>query len=164
MVDSILYVAEQRAWEKPDSTLRERKHWADSAVNTRLKCTRINAYQASNRDKRYLDYTAASLETLEEEYGDTFQQNLAEDPLFLNEDEAYWLVKTYTSRQEYFTALVVDAVVNHDVMEYNEEGVSTLSAKRLKRHLASLTDSFADYLQSEYEIDEKVARKAVAVV
>lgn len=164
LVDSITYVAEQRAWEKPGSTLRERKHWADSAVNMRMKCTRINAYQASNRDKRYLDYTSASLESLEEEYGDAFQQNFAEDPLFLSDDEAYGLVKGYINHQEYFTALVVDAVVNHNVLEYNEAEGSQLSVKRLRKHLSTLPDDFARYLQEEYSVSEKQATSAVSAV
>ena len=151
LVDTITYIAQQRAWESEGSSLRSRKNWADSAVNTRMKCTRINAYQASNRDKRCLDFTSGSFEGMEEEYGDAFHQNFAEDPSFINDDDAYTLIKKYIERQEYFTALVVDAVVNHNVVDYNQDGTSVLSQKKLKKHLFSIGKEFEDYLVEEYD-------------
>ena len=163
VLDSIRYVASKRAWEQAGNTLVKNKRWADSAVHTRLKCTRINAYQASNRDKRIADYTSNSWEAMQEEFGDSFHSSLVEEEVDKSADYAYHLFTKYVERQEYFTALIVDAIVNHDVLEEDEKG-SGLSVKKLKKHLTALDDKFWTWLKSEYNLPAERVKRIREVV
>ena len=88
----------------------------------------------------------------------------AAEPFFFRQSREKGSVKLYAEVQEYFTALVVDAVINHNVVEYKDDGTSMLSQKKLKKHLFSIGKEFEDYLVEEYDISKERAHKVMFVL
>ena len=151
LIDSIEYALKHRRWESPDSSIYNDPNGPDKVINRKMKCTRINLYQFTNRKKRKDEFGLMSLDELTEKVNDTnFALVDKENEISsIVTDIVEYVHKTF-HKGEYFSAFLMDAIINGDVFEYDNANVSEFSMRKMVRFMKTLDDSFVSYFSNTY--------------
>ena len=165
LIDSINYALKHRRWESPDSSIYNDPNGPDKVINRKMKCTRINLYQFTNRKKRKDEFGIMSLDELTEKVNDTnFALVDKENTL----ESVTMDIRTYISKifgqEEYFLAYLLDAIVNGDVFEPDENGVVDFSMRKILRFMRTIDDAYIKYFIEEYSANPKRAKDSIRYI
>ena len=158
LIDTIMYALKHRRWEDVDSTLYNDPMGPDRAINTKMKCLKINQYQYSNRKKRKDEFGTMSLEALAEKMNDnTFglidnSSELDKQSIDINE-----YIKKLFLKKDYFMAYMLDGIINVDVFDDEDGTKNILSVKKLSRFLRNLTQDYCEEFAERYGVDRDIA-------
>lgn len=146
----------------------------DKIINRCCGSMRGRVYQYLNKDKRKIDTQIYSIDQLEEELGDSFQdKNSFTEFSSELESGAFCLVQELLKRGEVIEAIIVDGIINHDtskrvkVLENNKRVVTeAFDPRKLVQHLGSIDRAFMYKFKSIYTTDfdlDKVTDKVVSL-
>lgn len=159
LIDTIMYALEHRRWEDEDSTIYNDPNGPDKAINTKMKCMKINQYQYSNRKKRKDAFGTVSLDELSEMFNDSntgLLDTTSDDSR--QEMDIKEFIKSLFQKKDYFMAYMLDAILNANVFEDDRSSYTTVfSAKRLSKFMRRLTDDYCLQFAERYEVDADVA-------
>lgn len=163
VVDSIQNTLKNRPWLDEQSKLYQDSNAPDKCINVGILHERANWYQATNRDKRVLNYTIKSLDEMKEEinYEEKTFDNTEDNITRIDKD----VVLKYFIRKEYFISFLVDIICNYDCYKLNREGKYVLNKHKLNKHLLDIkTDEYIKHFSDYYDIDEKQVRLAADLI
>ena len=112
LVNSILYVLKKRQWLNPKSSLYQDINAPDRAINTNLRCLRVNHIVSTNRDKKKTNINTVSIERLYEENKDyilpIYKDNYEETT------SLYEIVKDCVKKHNLLKGIIIDVLANED--------------------------------------------------
>lgn len=150
-INSLLYALKSRPWADKDSSVYKDPKAIEKILNTCVKCDRANWFQASNRYKRRINHGLQSLESLSDEYSDSYlpTELTADAPQFsLCKD----LVLHYFNNQQYLMALMID-VISNDISLENVSDDKSLVAN-IKKSIKSLPENYSTIFSNNYDIEK----------
>lgn len=171
LIDSVLYALKHRPWMDETSALYNDPNGPDKVINRCLKSRRLTHYQLLNKDKRVANLNIISIDDAADEFGD-----YANDALGLTETSDKPAVETVVDKMisgcvdqgNYFTALLLDAMLYTDVLEEpsdNQEEVLTLvSSRKLNKTLFEDFNSYIEDFTSRHPIGDAVKREIIDFV
>lgn len=181
MDDSFYWAFRYRRWRDPENPLHDDPNGPDKVFNQCFFSTRGRYYQHSNKEVRKINWTASSLDALEESVGDHADILGAEDETYHEKE----IVKHLLEQSKIMDALVVDGILYQDVFDeikekdtmqvYNEETEEfedeeyykyshQFNLKKLVKHIKYLNSDFTKYFVNFYELDPETEEKFLAKV
>jgi hypothetical protein len=159
LVDTIMYALEHRRWEDEDSTIFDDPNGPDKAINTKMKCMKINQYQYSNRKKRKDAFGNVSLDEMTEKFSDGNLGLLdTTTDEYRQEIDINEYIRKLFRKKDYFMAYMLDAILNSDVFEDLPGGSGEIfSVKKLSRFMRRLDGDYCRGFAQRYEVDEGIA-------
>lgn len=160
-INSLLYTLEQKPWRDAKSSLYNDPKAIERALNTCVKCDRANWFQASNRYKRVVNHNLSSLESLTEDYKDSF----VPDAMIRNttyDDEYKFMVCNYFDKQQYLMSLIIDVIVNDLPLEHCTDTKSLVLM--IKRCIKSLPKHYYKIFAETYKYPPEKVEKSFAYI
>lgn len=158
LITAVLFALQTKAWRNPDSKIYGDLNGPDKIINRCIKNERANFYQACNRKKRVINFECDSLEKMEEESNIQLESaTLADETSFSNTYSE--IISYYFRKKEYFTAFMLDGIINGDVFKL-EEGQEKYSEKKLIQHLKHLDDRYCAIFSDIHNLDYDLVKKA----
>lgn len=155
--DAIAYALKHRKWEDPTSSIYNDPTGPDKVINRIMKCTRANLYQYTNRKKRKDAFGMKSLDAIAEAVHDnTLEIADSEDHIDrLNLDIKSYIKDVFLSK-DYFTAYMIDIIINDNVFTYDREKCETVfDIKRLSRRICAINEKYCTRFADEYDLPEQ---------
>lgn len=161
LIDSIQYVLDHHVWTNPEHQMYNDPKAPEKAINVVFNSTKINYFVALTRQKRKIDATSISLDSISEEASDSYFLPVF-DNYNLFEDELFDVVKNYYSTYEYFNAICLDLIINEDLVDKSDDFV--LKYKRLKWRLKQINDDYAKLFSAIYGFDYSDVKRSVKYI
>ena len=151
-MQTLHYVLNSHVWTNKKSTLYEDDKAFDKAMAITIQSRRKNFLKAKFRQKRIINSTNYSLDSLEENYTDGYFTSNEDHYLI---DDIYEQIKDeilyYIRYNLYLTALILESIIYGDM--YDDEG--NFNHRKLKKHLKNLSPEFKEYFKKKYSISNK---------
>lgn len=159
-MDSLLYAITYKPWQDPKSGVYQDPKAIEKVLNTCIKCSRANWFQASNRHKRKINHNTSSLEALSEEFKDSYlPRELTVD---LNQDGYTYLIEEAFNKQQYLFALIVDVIV-HDISLDKVTDTKSLILV-IKRSIRTLPVDYYKIFAKNYGFDPQQVEKSFSFI
>lgn len=160
-MDALLYIIKDQPWKDPKSSVYNDPKGLEKTLNVCVKCSRANWFQASNRLKRRINHNVASLDSLAEEYKDSYlprELTIGED-----DDNSYrYIVIECFNKQQYLFALMIDLLVN-DVAVDKCVDTRTL-VLNIRKSIVSLPQDYYKIFAKEYQFNEQQVEKSFSYI
>lgn len=120
VIDAVLYILKSRKWKDPNNKLYGDKDGPDKCLNRCIFSARQRDYYLSNRDKRKINYSKASLDNLMEQVGDHMNTLADQEESITTTDNTVHsldvkiLVTKLFNTNKVIEALIIDNIVNDD--------------------------------------------------
>ena len=160
LIDGIYKALDQHAWTDPLSKLYEDPKGPEKAIVVCILSLRANYYQYTNYDKRKLNYTNLSLDSLEEESSDGYYLPYV-DKYETIEDYLYMNVNHFFSVKDYFSAFFLDALFNFNlIVDKKHEYGYNISINKLSHYINSVGDDYCIQFSHEYGLPVEDVKNA----
>lgn len=158
LIDGIMKALNAHVWTDPNNILYGDPNGPEKAINVCLMSTKINFFNAVNRNKRKVNYTNASLNKLEEDSADGFYIQAPEED-FIGEGFYDSLIIKLFNDKEYFVAFVLDGLLTFNFFDLvNKE--YRFNKKKLKHHLKYVDIDYLKIFAGNYNLDYNLVKKA----
>ena len=167
LMDSLMYSLEKRRWLDEDSNIYNDPNGFDKAVNRRMKSLRLNKYIEAMRQKRRLNYTAVSVESLIEIAGDIFYSEDDDINIDSAKEFAEDVIIDSFNNKKYFRAFLFDIIISSDVFVKNDNKEVEFNYKKTCGFIRNIDERYCKYFSERYIVDyQKVldASKYVTVL
>lgn len=154
-IRGILYTLEHHPWTDPESNLYGDENGPEKAINVCIYSTKLNYYKAVSTAKRRLNNCTLSVEKLAEENPASLNIPVKDKDEYVC-NKIVELIKESFDKKDYWRSFALDAILNSDVFEYEQDGpftVSKFSKKKLKHVLKTIDDSYCNAFARTYEFD-----------
>ena len=156
-MDALLYVLNDQPWNNPKSTVYNDPKALEKSLNTCVKCSRANWFQASNRHKRKINHNLSSLDALSEEYRDAYTPRELIISSDFGNSYTYIVTEAY-NRQQYLLALIVDIIVSDLNLGKCVDNRSLIF--NIKKCIRSLSDNYSYSFAKNYGFDPQQVDKS----
>lgn len=173
----ILDTEKMHKWRDPNSEYSKDKNAPDKFINMSIYSGRQYFYQASNTDKRKVNYTTASIEGQMEDFGDgaaCLENCCCDVEEYMNKIELNRLIQKFFIDDRPIEALIIDGIcyqdsfkeektkVVFDTVDKNGYPVKdkqyrvkyTFNERMLVKHLTSLDDTYSKHFLKFYNINK----------
>lgn len=168
LVHAITYALKHRKWLDPQSSMYNDPAGPDKVINRCIASTRQIFYQASNTDKRKVNFQLESIEKHEDTYGENMRSriDLNAIPTYNSEKDAISaakieeIVRYFTNNDMPFAGVLVDAIAYQDT--FKEKKISALvstfdlNKKKLTDFVNNIDTSFAEYYSKKYKVKKEI--------
>ena len=164
MCDALMYTLKNHKWD--DSPEKYKENAPASIFSTVFKCTRITAYQSSNRHKRKINPTTSSIEKIYDDYNvEPFYREDSDDLInnVLSNYHIFTVVKHFFNKHKFLHAFVIDNIVNGDVFGKVESGIY-LNTQKLRQSLNKMDEQYAKTFSEIYDIPLKEVTDATKTI
>lgn len=167
LVESILFVLSEEAWENPEQSIYQDERGPEKAINLTFQQSIINLYIANQRHKRKASSNALSLDNTlkddDDEDSETFIALLAKDDLANLLEQLFWKdkVKQYFSSRDFVSAFVTDLLIKDPYLIENKDDRYVINSKRVAKELNELPASYASDFSREYGIPKEQVESVV---
>ena len=153
-IQALHYVLHTHPWTNEKSTLYNDEKAFEKAMAITVSSRRKNFLKAKFRQKRIINSTNFSLDSLEEDFTDGYfssqedtvlEDSKKPDTTKLIEDE----IKKYCEYGLYLTALILESIIHGNT--YNDDG--EFDERRLRKILRNLSPEFKLYFVQKYGCD-----------
>lgn len=154
-IEGVLAAIDTHCWTDPDNALYGDSRGPEKAISVCIYSAKLNFFEALNYDKRKISKFSYSLEELEENSSDGYYFPYFDKTPFM-EMYMYKKVRQLFEEYDYFTAFLLDAIVNVDVFSKNIDGsknVYQLSDRKLIKHLRNIDDRYVEIFCNTYNLD-----------
>ena len=160
VIDGILNALDHHVWTDPNNKLHNDPNAPDKAIKVCIYSAKINFFVALNYEKRKATKYSYSLDELSETSSDDYYIPYIEPSPYMKL-YMYNKIRNYFLDYDYFSAFLLDAIVNVDVFSKDEKTEFIgLSNRKLIKHLRSIDDRYIKVFSDEYELDSEQVRKA----
>lgn len=160
-MDALLYVLSDQPWKREGSSVYNDPKGLEKSLNTCIKCSRANWFQASNRHKRRINHNVSSLDALEDEYKDAcVPQELVVD--YSDANSYKYLVLEYFNKQQYLLSLIIDVIVNDLNLEKCKDNKALI--QNIKRSIRSLPEDYSHLFAINYGLEDKLVEKSFSYI
>lgn len=162
--DALMYTLKNHKWD--DSPEHYQENEPASHFMTVFRCTRITAYQSSNRNKRKINATLSSVDKISDEYNvEPFYREEADD--LINKSISNYhittIVKHQIEKHKYLSAFIIDHIVNENVFGKVEDGIY-LDINKLNLSLRKMDQIYAESFAETYEENREDIIRAVGEI
>ena len=160
-IEALMYTLTACPWRDENSSVHNDPKAIEKVLNTCVKCSRANWFQASNRQKRKINHHLASLDALSEEYKDAYMPQ----DLIVNDTSGkgyQYMVVEYFNKQQYLLALMIDVIVNDLDVEKCKDTKSVVS--NIKKCIKSLPEDYPDTFAINYNIPKEQVEKSFSYI
>lgn len=140
LIDSIQYVLKHHVWTDEKHRLFNDPKAPEKAVNVVFNSTKINYFVAQTRQKRKVDATSMSLDSISEEVSDSYFLPTL-DNYNLIETDLNRIISDLYKKYNYFSSICLDLLVNEDLVD-NSDDVN-IKYKKLRFRLKQLDANYA---------------------
>lgn len=168
LIESILSVLEQEAWENPTQSIYKDEKGPEKAINLTFQQNIINLFVANQRHKRKASINALSLDnTLNgEEDSETFVTLLAKDELSILLEQLFWKrkIKQYFQEKEFAAAFVTDLLIKDTSLIENKNEQYVINSRKVAKELNELPPNYVKQFSKEYDIPVEQVEGALSVL
>ena len=169
LIESILSVLEQEAWENPTQSIYKDEKGPEKAINLTFQQNIINLFVANQRHKRKASINALSLDnTLKdgEEDSETFVTLLAKDELSSLLEQLFWKrkIKQYFQEKEFAAAFVTDLLIKDTSLIENKNEQYVINSRKVAKELNELPPNYVKQFSKEYDIPVEQVEGALSVL
>lgn len=156
LIESILFVLSEEAWEDPKQSIYKDERGPERAINLTFQQNVINLFVANQRHKRKASSNALSLDNTlkdnDDEDTETFISLLAKDNLSELLEELFWKekVKQYFKEKDFVSAFVTDLLIKDPDLIEVKENQYVINSKRVARALNELPEDYAYQFSKDY--------------
>ena len=120
-----------------------------------INSMRLGFYQASNYDKRKVNYTTASVDKIIEEGKEIILPKEESNDLSMPDNLVVkQLIEKAFNSKNYYKAFVLDGIVNGDVFEIpKNENKQIFNKKKLAKHLRYLNDDYCKTISTMFNLN-----------
>lgn len=168
-IHSIMRAIEKRPWRDPSNKLFGDPNAPDKVINRKLFSVRQNFYQASNTDKRKVNFNLDSIDEMNSTVGDSYYSNVSGMDELLDENnhsELYMktkackdLVQHLIDKGKVFDALIIDGICFGDTQKerITPNGITTseFSERKLVQHFNDFNENFVNYFSLVYNVNSE---------
>lgn len=147
-LDAFSYVVDRHVWDNKDSSLYKDKNGFVKAMSTCIKSRKLNYIIAQYRQKRIANYTALSIDLLNEIFQEGYF-NYYDNSYISNENEIKNIVVYFFNSKKYLWAFIVDAILNFDVFSNDY----ILDLRKVHKHIRHIDTAFCDNFAITYNLD-----------
>lgn len=156
-INAIMVVVNSKPWDNPESSVYRDPKAVEKIINTCVSCDRANWFQASNRNKRKINHNIGSIESLTDEYGDSF---LPEgENSCLDYDTHKEIVVDYFDKKQYVMAIMIDSIINDIPLDSVKDDKSLV--RLIKNSIRNRPSNYVKYFSDYYEVPEDKVKKAL---
>ena len=153
VLEGIMKALTNHVWLDPKNSLYNDPLGADKAIKVCIGSARINFFNAVNYTKRKINKYTMSLDELEENSPDGYYLPSSKEPEFFT-TYIYTKVKSFFDDYNYFSAFLLDSLINADVFsDLSGKNFHELSFRKLIKHLRNLDDHYCKIFSDTYDID-----------
>lgn len=163
LVSAVQYVLDKQVWTDSNSSIYNDEKAIEKAICQYMSSRRCTYYQAMNRYKRKDGFRVFSLDELAEKYSDGVK---VRDDLIVRDKYNFILtdyIKLLYKNKKYFTAYMVDNIINSNVFKTiepeDEPPREEFSKKRLASRLNELDDKYCIDFAYRYNMDTNDVKK-----
>lgn len=156
-IEALMYTLDAAPWKDEKSTVYKDPKAVEKILNTCVKCSRANWFQASNRQKRKINHHLASLDAMAEEYKDAYTP----PDLIVNDTSGkgyHYLVTEYFEKQQYLFALVIDVIVNDLDLDKCVDTRSLVA--NIRKSIKSLPEDYPSIFATTYGLSTQQVEKS----
>lgn len=169
LIESILSVLEQEAWENPTQSIYKDEKGPEKAINLTFQQNIINLFVANQRHKRKASINALSLDnTLKdgEEDSETFVTLLAKDELSILLEQLFWKrkIQQYFQEKEFAAAFVTDLLIKDTSLIENKNEQYVINSRKVAKELNELPPNYVKQFSKEYDIPVEQVEGALSVL
>lgn len=161
LIDSIQYVLEHHVWTDPNHKLFNDLKAPEKAINVVFNSTKINYFVAQTRQKRKIDATSISLDSISEDVSDAYFLPVMDNYNFIENDFNQLIIRLYKN-YNYFGSICLDLLINEDLVD-NSDDVS-LKYKKLRWRLKQLDKNYAKLFSALYGFKYDDVFKSVSYI
>lgn len=157
VIDGITEALKDRVWKDERNKLFNDSKGPEKAIVVNIMSIRANFYQYTKYDKRKLNYTAYSLDEIEESCSDGYITPYYDkhDDLF---DYMKGEIKSYFSKQDYFAGFFLDALYSYELLfDMGDE----VSIKKFNKYIDSIDDTRVENFSNTYDIRKEEVTAAL---
>lgn len=164
LIEGITYALEKRVWEDPENALYNDPKGPEKAMTVCITSTRATFYQYTKHDKRSLNYTLLSLDSLEENSSDGF---------FLPFFDSYETLQSYVNdkvieafnKKDYFVCFFLDALFNSNIIvDKSKAGDYNINISKFCNYVNEMTDKYLYRISLQYKIDYIILKSAFVYI
>lgn len=158
LIESILFVLSEEAWEDPAQSIYKDEKGPEKAINLTFQQNVINLFVANQRHKRKASTNTLSLDNTlkegDEDDSETFVSLLAKDELSTLLEQLFWKekVKQYYQEKDFIAAFVTDLLIKDTSLVESKDDKYVINARKLAKELNDLTPSYAYQFSTDYDI------------
>ena len=156
-IEGILAAVNTHCWTDPKNSLYQDELGPEKAISVCIYSAKLNFFEALNYDKRKIHKFSYSLDELEENSSDGYYFPYHDKTPYM-EMYMYKKIRSLFEQYNYFTAFLLDAIVNVDVFSKNIDGsgdVYRLSDRKLIKHLRNIDNRYIQIFSNTYDLDKK---------
>ena len=156
-INAIMVVVNSKPWDDPKSSVYKDPKAVEKILNTCVSCDRANWFQASNRNKRKINHNIGSLESLSDEYGDSFLPDCERN--YFDYDTHKEMVLEYFNKKQYVMSILIDSIVNDIQLDAVKDDKSLISLA--KKSIRNRSLNYVNYFSEYYDIPKDKVIKAL---
>ena len=163
VLEGILDALEHHVWTDVNNSLYGDENAVDKAINVCIYSSKLNFFKSLDYEKRRINKYSISLDEIQENASDDyFLPYFDKSPyaqIYLSDR-----IKTLFKGYNYFSAFLLDAIINADVFINEKDNAYRLSNRKLIGHLRSIDDNYCKIISDTYDVDFKEVKQAAAFV
>lgn len=145
-IDSIMETCKNALWNNEEHSLYQDKKAPEKSINTIFSSKIINHFHACNRQKRKSSFDKIPLNEYTPNAG--YYHHIDD---VLKEDELKSLIVDFFSKKDYYSAYILDIILNNNVFDTNGDSID-FNRKKLKHHLMNIDNSYCQYFANNYNV------------
>lgn len=147
-------------WTDPNSNLYNNKEGPEKAISVCIYSAKLNYFKGLDYDKRKITKNSLSLQELQENSSDDYYLPTLDHSPYM-QMYLFDKVKSLFNNYDYFSAFLLDAIVNVDVFSKEKNsGVIELSNRKLIKHLRNINSRYIKIFSDTYKLDCNEVKKA----
>jgi len=163
-IEGLYNALNHHVWTDPNNKLYGDEKGPEKAISVCIYSAKLNYFQSLEYDKRKTNKYALSLEELEEDSSDDYYLPYYDQSPFMKM-YMYEKVRKMFFDYDYFSAFLLDAIVNVEVFSKEEnKDYATLSLRKLLKYLRNIDDRYIKIFSNIYDLDEKDVIQAVEFI
>ena len=148
-IQTLHYVIKMHVWTNPSSTLYNDSKAFMKAMAITIQSRRKNFLKAKYRQKRIVNSTNFSLDSMEEDFQEGYFSSY-EDKYFDNSMiRINHKIKELFKKKNYVTSFVLEAIIYNDI--FNED--CELDIRKLRKYLRNIDTDFCIFFAKKYELN-----------
>lgn len=163
-IDGLLCALNEHVWLNPDNKLYNDSSGPEKAISVCIYSAKLNFFEALNCQKRKISKDSLSLDELLENTSDGYYLPYYDSEQY-KDSYLYKLVLKFFNSKDYFTAFLLDALVNVDVFSRPAKNEPyQLSNRKLIKHLRTLYNNYCELFSQIYNLSLNDVKTAASYI
>lgn len=148
-IQTLHYVIKMHVWTNPNSTLYKDDKAFEKAMAITIQSRRKNFLKAKYRQKRVINSTKFSLDSMEEDFQDGYfsihEDNFDDECI----PELAEIIKSLFYEKKYVASFILEAIIYNNIFTDEYE----LDMRKLRKYLRNIDFDFCNYFANKYDLN-----------